>query len=50
MKSHTGTIGIIFYAIEHLELRTKRGKLIRALPIRAITAELGSPVICIASR
>ena len=34
-------------AIEHLEFRTKRGKLMRALPIQAITAELGNPVICI---
>jgi 2-polyprenyl-6-methoxyphenol hydroxylase-like FAD-dependent oxidoreductase len=33
-------------AVEHLEFLTKRGKLIRALPIQAITAELGNPVIC----
>lgn len=34
-------------AVEHLEFLTKRGKLMRALPIQASTAELGNPVICI---
>jgi 2-polyprenyl-6-methoxyphenol hydroxylase-like FAD-dependent oxidoreductase len=37
-------------AIEHLEFRTTRGQLIRALPIQAITAELGDPVIAIDRR
>jgi 2-polyprenyl-6-methoxyphenol hydroxylase-like FAD-dependent oxidoreductase len=32
-------------ALERLELRTARGKMIRALPIQSITAELGAPVI-----
>ncbi len=34
-------------ALEHFELRTARGKLIRALPIQSITAELGDPIISI---
>lgn len=34
-------------ALERLELRTARGKMIRALPIQSITAELGDPVISI---
>ena len=34
-------------ALEHLELRTARGKMIRALPIQSITAELGDPVVSI---
>lgn len=34
-------------AIEHLEMRTMQGRLIRALPIQAITAELGSPVVSV---
>ena len=33
--------------LELLEVRTARGKLIRALPIQSITAELGDPIICI---
>ena len=34
-------------ALEHLELRTARGKMIRALPIQSITAELGDPIVSI---
>ena len=34
-------------ALERLELRTARGKMIRALPIQSITAELGDPIISI---
>jgi 2-polyprenyl-6-methoxyphenol hydroxylase-like FAD-dependent oxidoreductase len=34
-------------ALECLELRTARGKMIRALPIQSITAELGAPIISI---
>ena len=34
-------------ALEHFELRTARGKLIRALPVAAITAELGDPFVSI---
>jgi 2-polyprenyl-6-methoxyphenol hydroxylase-like FAD-dependent oxidoreductase len=32
-------------AIEHMEFLTKRGKVMRTVPIRAITAELGDPII-----
>ena len=34
-------------ALECFELRTARGKLIRALPVAAITAELGHPIVSI---
>lgn len=34
-------------ALERFELRTARGKLIRALPIQAITAELGDPIVSV---
>jgi 2-polyprenyl-6-methoxyphenol hydroxylase-like FAD-dependent oxidoreductase len=34
-------------AIERFEIRTARGKLIRALPIQSITAELGDPIVSI---
>jgi 2-polyprenyl-6-methoxyphenol hydroxylase-like FAD-dependent oxidoreductase len=34
-------------ALECFELRTARGKLIRSLPVRAITTELGDPVVSI---
>ncbi|HEX3287927.1 MAG TPA: NAD(P)/FAD-dependent oxidoreductase [Mycobacterium sp.] len=37
-------------ALEHLELRTARGKMLRALPIQSITAELGHPVISVHRR
>lgn len=34
-------------ALERLELRTARGTLIRALPIQAVTEELGDPIVCV---
>jgi 2-polyprenyl-6-methoxyphenol hydroxylase-like FAD-dependent oxidoreductase len=34
-------------ALEYFELRTAGGKLIRSLPVRAMIAELGSPVVSI---
>ena len=34
-------------ALECFELRTARGRLIRSLPVRAITAELGDPIVSI---
>lgn len=34
-------------AVERLEFRTARGRLIRAVPIQQITAQLGHPLVCI---
>lgn len=41
------TAGHCGQALECFELRTAGGKLIRSLPVRAITAELGNPIISI---
>jgi 2-polyprenyl-6-methoxyphenol hydroxylase-like FAD-dependent oxidoreductase len=39
--------GRIGQATERLEMRTAAGELLRAMPVQAITAETGNPIICV---